>query len=120
VRTGGITVVLLERREAFTTLAHFARAGVDPLAYQIVVVKLGYLYPELARVARVALLATTPGATDLDTSRLQYRYIRRPIYPLDADMTWQPTISVPPSRIHVERTPTDDSEDGPQGPARAH
>lgn len=95
VRIGGVTVVLLERREAFTTLAHFGRAAVDPLAHRLVVVKLGYLYPELAQAAPLALLATTPGATDLDAARLPYRRIRRPIFPLDPDMTWEPAIGRP-------------------------
>lgn len=96
VRVAGVTVVLLERREAFTTPAHFARAGVDPLAHRIVVVKLGYLYPELARVAPLALLGLTPGPTDLDATRLAYQRLRRPIFPLDPDMTWRPTIGAPP------------------------
>jgi microcystin degradation protein MlrC len=95
VRAGGVTLVLVERREAFTTVAHFERAGLDPLAHRIVVVKLGYLYPDLARIAPLALLGTTPGATDLVATRLPYRRLRRPIFPLDADMTWVPSIGHP-------------------------
>jgi microcystin degradation protein MlrC len=93
-KVGGVTVVITERREAFTTLAHFERAGVDPLAHRVVVIKLGYLFPELAAVAPLALLATTPGVTDLDPTRLPYRRIRRPIHPLDELVTWQPNLSL--------------------------
>lgn len=89
VRVGGVRLVLTERRKAFTELADFAAVGIDPQAHKIVVVKLGYLFPELAPLAALALLALSPGVSDLELSRLPYRHVRRPVYPLDPEMAWQ-------------------------------
>ncbi len=53
------------------------------------VVKLGYLFPELAPLAALALLALSPGVSDLELTRLPYRHVYRPIYPLDPEMAWR-------------------------------
>ena len=49
-------------RRAFTSLASFRAAGIDLLQRQIVVVKLGYLFPELRDCAPRALMALSPWA----------------------------------------------------------
>jgi microcystin degradation protein MlrC len=88
----GVEVVLTEVRRPFTRLADFAEVGIDPLSRKIVVVKLGYLYPELRDQSPRAILALSPGFTDLKLDRLPYRRLSRPIYPLDASATWPPPI----------------------------
>ena len=86
VQVGGVSVIVTAQRTAFTTMAQFRTLGIDPLAREIVVVKLGYLFPELQRIARTSLLAFSPGAIDPLVERMPYRHVRRPIYPLDPDM----------------------------------
>jgi microcystin degradation protein MlrC len=86
VQVGGVVAVITAQRTAFTTVAQFEALDVDLLAYDIVVVKLGYLFPELQRAARGSVLAFSPGAIDPLVERLPYRHVRRPIYPLDPDM----------------------------------
>ncbi|MFZ4656731.1 MAG: M81 family metallopeptidase [Caldilineaceae bacterium] len=90
LRVENVTVIVTAQRRGFTTVANFTQAGVDPLAHKIVVVKLGYLFPDLIRVAPKALLALSPGASDLDLARLPYRRIQRPMYPVDQDFVWAP------------------------------
>lgn len=90
VRSGNVTVILTERRKAFTSVADFSAVGIDPLAYKIVVVKLGYLFPDLLRVAPRAYMALSPGASDLALERLPYQHIARPMFPLDKDFRWAP------------------------------
>ncbi len=85
----GVQVIVTERRKAFHYVADFRQAGIDPLAHKIVVVKMGYLVPDLQRLAPRALLALSPGAVDQAIERLPYQRIQRPIYPLDPDMSWQ-------------------------------
>lgn len=85
----GVTIVLAADRRAFTSFADFRRAGIDPLRHKIVVVKLGYLFPELRDRAPRAILALGPGFTDLRLDQLPYRRIARPIFPLDQEMEWQ-------------------------------
>ena len=78
-----VKIVVTERRKPFTTVADFEQVGIDPLAHKIVVVKLGYLFPDLLRVAPRALMALSPGASDLDLARLPYQQIKRPMWPID-------------------------------------
>jgi microcystin degradation protein MlrC len=88
IKCGGVEVILAADRRPFTTEAVFAAAGADPRAYKVVVVKQGYLFPELRGIAARSILALTPGFTDLDLSRLPFRRVPRPIYPLDASAGW--------------------------------
>jgi microcystin degradation protein MlrC len=74
----------------FIDIAEFERLGIDPSAHKIVVVKIGYLVPDLKQAAPRALLALSPGAVDQAIERLPFKRVRRPIYPLDPDMVWQP------------------------------
>ncbi len=93
VRVGGVLVLVADRRMYFSTLNDFRKAGVEPLDHKIVVVKLGYLMPELRDAAPREILALTPGYSDMDFTRLPYRYVTRPIFPLDENFAWSPFIS---------------------------
>lgn len=93
LQVDGIRIIVTERRKAFHEIADFRRLGIDPLQHKIIVVKMGYLVPELQAIAPRALLALSPGAVDQAIERLPYRRIQRPIYPLDPDMTWEPPAS---------------------------
>lgn len=81
VRRGGVTAVLTERRKPFHTLADFGE--LDPRGYDLAVIKIGYLEPELYDLAADWLLALTPGGVDQDLPRLGHHRIARPLYPFD-------------------------------------
>jgi microcystin degradation protein MlrC len=90
VRCGGVTVVLVERRKPFHTLADFmgpedGGLGIDPREFDLVVVKIGYLEPELYGMAADWLLALTPGGVDQDLLRLGHHRVERPLYPFDEE-----------------------------------
>jgi microcystin degradation protein MlrC len=93
LRVNGVRVLITDRRKAFTLLADFRMAGIDPLAHKLIVVKLGYLFPELRDAAPREILAMTPGFNDMDLTRLPWRYQTRPIFPLDRDMQWRPIVT---------------------------
>ena len=80
---GDITVVITKNRAALCRPDIFESIDLDYNKFHVVVVKLGYLFPELAAEAERAILAFTPGAS---TERLQDMWltkIRRPMFPLD-------------------------------------
>jgi microcystin degradation protein MlrC len=83
VRTPAVDVVLTRRRRPYHLEADFTRLGLDPRRADIVVVKIGYLEPELFDMAADWMLALTPGGVDQDLARLGHRRIRRPMFPLD-------------------------------------
>jgi microcystin degradation protein MlrC len=93
VNVAGVQVIVTGLRKAMTTLDDFRNAGVDPLAHKIVVIKLGYLMPELRDAAPREILVLTPGYSDMQLERLPYKYVTRPIFPLDRDFDWRPQIT---------------------------
>ncbi len=86
----GIQVIVTERRTPFHRLADFLDLDIDPRRHPIVIVKIGYLEPELKAFAAKALLALSPGAVNQDITSLSYGRIQRPMYPFDPDMAWEP------------------------------
>jgi microcystin degradation protein MlrC len=93
LRTGGVRVLVTDISKVFYTLDDFRKAGVEPLRHKLVVVKAGYLFPELRDAAPREILALSPGYSDMDLTRVPYKYVTRPIFPLDGDFEWQPVIA---------------------------
>lgn len=93
VRVNGVWIIITDLRKPFIWLDDFRKAGVEPLQHKIVVVKLGYLMPELRDAAPREILASSPGYADMDLTRLPYKYVTRPIFPLDTDFVWRPVIT---------------------------
>ena len=83
VRTSSVDVILTRRRRPYHLEHDFTRLGLDPRSADIVVVKIGYLEPELFDMAADWMLALTPGGVDQDLARLGHRRIQRPMFPLD-------------------------------------
>ncbi len=93
VRIGGITAILSARRRPYYNRADYDPTGLDPAAFRLLVVKLGYLMPDLAAIANPALMALTAGVVDQDIPRLPVRRIRRPTFPWDRDFAFTPRVA---------------------------
>ncbi|MBQ9756027.1 MAG: M81 family metallopeptidase [Clostridia bacterium] len=85
---GNVDAVFTEKRSAFIEIGNFDKANVDLLGYQIVVVKLGYLFTELKPYADRELFALSDGASCVELARLNLKKIVRPMFPLE-DFEWQ-------------------------------
>jgi len=90
VRIGGIRVVLTARRRPFHNISDFTRLGVHPAEVAILVVKSGYLSPELAPIANPNLMALSPGVVDQDVEHLPRHRTTRPTFPFDRGFDWRP------------------------------
>lgn len=86
VRIGSVRVIVTKRRKPYHFVADFTRLGLSPREARIVVVKIGYLVPELYEMRGDWLMALTPGGVDQELTRLPYGRVRRPMFPLDPDM----------------------------------
>jgi microcystin degradation protein MlrC len=86
LRVDGLRFVVTARRMPFHREADFTRLGLDPRAADLVVVKIGYLEPELYALAAGWMLALTPGGVDQDLLRLGHRRLARPVFPFDPDL----------------------------------
>ncbi|MCP4900961.1 MAG: M81 family metallopeptidase [bacterium] len=86
IRTSGVSVIVTKKRKPYHKEADFTRLGLDPRNTDIVIVKIGYLVPELYDMRADWIMALTPGGVDQDLERLEYRRIMRPMFPLDKEM----------------------------------
>ena len=86
VQNGNMSVIVTERRMAYHHEKDFTKLGLNPRETDILVVKIGYLVPELYDMRGDWLMALTPGGVDQDLLRLDYKRISRPMYPFDPDM----------------------------------
>jgi len=84
IRVGSVHVIVTQKRKPYHKEIDFTRLGLQPRQAAIVVVKIGYLEPELYAMRSAWLMALTPGGVDQDLSRLPYKRIQRPMFPLDA------------------------------------
>ena len=92
VRIGGIALVLTARRRPFHNIADFTRLGLDPRTAGIVVVKSGYLSPDLGPIANPSLMALSPGVVDQFVERLERKHKSVPQYPFDKDFAFTPQV----------------------------
>ena len=86
VKVGSVHVIVTKKRKPYHKEVDFTSLGLDPRNTDIVVVKIGYLVPELYDMRGDWIMALTPGGVDQDLERLGYKNIIRPMYPLDKDM----------------------------------
>lgn len=83
VSTPHVDFVILDRPGSFISIGHFTEgAGLNLEDYQVIVVKQGYLFAELRKLAKLAILALTPGGTHQIIENMEYHKIIPPVYPL--------------------------------------
>ena len=90
VRIGNVEAILADGPMAFTDPGQFVPCGIDPLSRKIVVVKEGYLFPGLTRIAPRYIMLLTAGAGDMRIEHLAYTRRRKPIFPFEPDTTFDP------------------------------
>ncbi len=85
VKLDGIPVTLVVENfpVSFAEKYQYDCANIDIDAYNFIIVKQGYLYPELKARAKNFVMSLTDGVTLQRTERLIYKQVMRPIYPLD-------------------------------------
>lgn len=86
VEIGTVSVIVTKKRKPYHKESDFTNLGLDPKKSDIVVVKIGYLVPELYNMRADWIMALTPGGVDQDLERLDYKRIKRPMFPLDKNM----------------------------------
>jgi microcystin degradation protein MlrC len=90
VQIEGVTLVLSAQRRPYHDIVDFMRLGLQPSSYKIIVVKSGYLSPELAPLANPSLMALSDGAINQDIMHLPTSKLRKPTYPFVEDLTFTP------------------------------
>ncbi len=86
VKVGSVQVIVTQKRKPYHKEKDFTQLGLNPRKAAVVMVKIGYLEPELYAMQADWLMALTPGGVDQDLFRLPYKRIERPMFPFDKDM----------------------------------
>ncbi|MFJ2604880.1 M81 family metallopeptidase [Streptomyces sp. NPDC087425] len=86
LRVGSVHVILTRLRKPYHHEHDFTDLELRPRAADVVVVKIGYLEPELFDMAADWKMALTPGGVDQNLIRLGHRRVRRPLFPFDPTM----------------------------------
>lgn len=84
-----IDIVFTNARAAFTTPLHFKKMGITPTEYRVIVIKMGYLFPKLREISEKFIFALTPGSSTNDFSQLDYKHLKKRMYPVCQDITWE-------------------------------
>ena len=92
VSVSGIDLVLSAKRRPYHNIVDFTRLGLDPHQASIIVVKSGYLSPELAPLANPNLMALSTGVVDQFVERLPRLRKQHPTYPFDKDFAFEPQV----------------------------
>ena len=83
VKDKPITIVVTDNNHSFVEKHQMDACGIDWDDYDVIVVKQGYIHPELKEKGKLCIMSLTDGATLQDTKRIPFKLIMRPIYPLD-------------------------------------
>ena len=83
VQSGSINIIVTKKRKPYHKLSDFTELNINPKESDIIIVKIGYLVPELYNIKKGWTMALTPGGVNQDLERLDYKRIKRPMFPLD-------------------------------------
>ena len=86
IQVGSVYIIVTQKRKPYHREIDFTRLGLNPRKTDIVVVKIGYLQPELYAMRADWIMALTPGGVDQNLERLNYKKINRPMFPFDKNM----------------------------------
>ncbi len=84
IRVGNLDIIVTKKRKPYHYIKDFSDLDIDIASTDIVIVKIGYLVPELYNAQKDWLMALTPGGVDQDLKRLDYKRISRPMHPIDS------------------------------------
>lgn len=86
VQIGSVSVIVTKKRKPYHHKSDFTDLELNPEEANILIVKIGYLVPELYNLRKGWIMAQTPGGVDQDLDRLGHKNIKRPMYPIDKKM----------------------------------
>jgi len=91
---GGVTVICISKRQQCRSSDYISAFGIDPAACRSIVVKsrghfragFQHLFP-----AERVLEIDVPGLTSPNLANFDWRYLPRPVFPLDPEAAWGPS-----------------------------
>ncbi|MFQ8584361.1 MAG: MlrC C-terminal domain-containing protein, partial [Holdemania massiliensis] len=78
-----IDIIIASNNNTLCEQHQYIAAGVDWDQYDVIVVKQGYIFPELKAKGKLCIMSLTMGATPQDTKTIPFKRIMRPMFPID-------------------------------------
>lgn len=78
-----VDILVASNRQAMVEIHQFTDAGIALDDYDVIVVKQGYIFPELKAAGKLCVMSLTGGATPQDTASIPFKRIMRPMFPID-------------------------------------
>jgi microcystin degradation protein MlrC len=94
LEVGRITLIVVSNRVHMMDRAIFLAHGCDPESFDLIVVKSPGAHARFFTFAEQNYVLDIPGATTANLKLLGHTVCARPIYPLDDDVTFEPTAEV--------------------------
>lgn len=92
VQVGCVYAILTKLRKPYHKEKDFTDLELKPRDADIVIVKIGYLEPELYDMQKDWMLGLTPGGVNQDLESLGHQKIRRPMWPFDKKFEAPPNL----------------------------
>lgn len=86
VKSNNNYIIITKRRKPYHNESDFTNLELNPREADILMVKIGYLVPDLYNMRGDWVMALTAGGVDQDLLGLPYQNIKRPMFPFDKDM----------------------------------
>lgn len=93
LQVGSVFTIVTKLRKPYHHESDFTGLGLSPRTTDIVIIKIGYLEPELFDMAAEWMLGLTPGGVDQDLQRLGHHRILRPMWPFDKTFERAPDLT---------------------------
>jgi microcystin degradation protein MlrC len=91
LQSANYTLVVMTHPVSLYDRSLFLAHGLDPAQFEAVIVKSPHCQPSFFdEGAELVLNVDAPGATSANLKSLGHKHCRRPIFPLDGDVTWTP------------------------------
>jgi microcystin degradation protein MlrC len=88
---GSVKVLVTTYRQQPTDLNMLQSQEIEPTEQQIIVVKsLNHYRAVFTPIAKRIIEVDTPGISNPDIFKYQFHNIKRPVYPFDRDLVWEP------------------------------
>ncbi|MGL6115888.1 MAG: M81 family metallopeptidase [Cetobacterium sp.] len=88
VRMNNVDIVIAEKHVGYISPEMYEDLGLKPKEKCIIVCKLGYLTEQHKEIAKRTIMALTNGSTNEDIENINYKKVKRPIFPLDKDFSY--------------------------------
>ncbi len=90
---GEVSIIVAERRFTPIDLEVFRMVGIEPSRMSIIGLKgKGHFRASFEPISKEIILAEGPGITGSELGRLHFTKVRRPIFPLDAEASYEGTL----------------------------